>query len=187
MSTWGKKTPQAKTAGSKAAGRKPATAEQTATQGLDKALSRDARRLLAGLAEDGAAPARADLRDGFLVVAAPRNGVTAIIANAPAPAGEELAARALALWSAHVPLRLEITPEGASLARRLAAPDGVAPHRAQHGAFVLRALEPGARPVAFTRSWVSCRREERRRRRREPEAARAGPRIRRQEKGRTAR
>ena len=163
MSTWGKKTPQAKTAGSKAAGRKPATAEQTAAQRPDGALSRDARRLLAALAEDGAAPARADLRDGFLVVAAPRNGVTAIIANAPAPAGEELAARALALWSAHVPPRLEITPEGASLARRLAAPDGVAPHRAQHGAFVLRALEPGARPVAVDEAesplgWLARRR-----------------------------
>ena len=45
--------------------------------------------------KDGAAPARADLRDGFLVVAAPRNSVTAIIANTPMAAGEELAQRAL--------------------------------------------------------------------------------------------
>lgn len=92
-------------------------------------------------------PARADLRDGFLVVAAPRNGVTAIVANTPAAAGLELAARGLARWSAHVPPRLEITPEGASCARRLAAPPGVAPHRAQHGEFALRAMSHGASPV----------------------------------------
>lgn len=110
-------------------------------------LGRDARRLLAALAQEGAAPARADLRDGFLVVAAPRNGVTAIVANAPLAAGHELAAHALARWSAHAPPRLELASEGASLARRLAAPAGVAAHRAQHGEFVIRAVEPGGRPV----------------------------------------
>ena len=112
-----------------------------------QSLGRDTRRLLEALAQEGAAPARADLRDGFLVVAAPRNGVTAIIANAPLVAGEDLARRALARWSTHVPPRLELTEEGASLARRLAAPAGVAPLRAQHGEFVIRALEPGAQRV----------------------------------------
>ncbi|MEI2735287.1 MAG: DUF6456 domain-containing protein [Rhodoblastus sp.] len=113
-----------------------------------RAPGREARRLLAALAQDGAGPARADLRDGFLVVAAPRNGVTAITANAPAAAGDELFARGLARWTAHVPPRLELTAEGARAARRLAAPAEVEPHRAQHGDFVMRALEPGARPVA---------------------------------------
>lgn len=112
-----------------------------------RTLGREARRLLEALAQEGAAPARADLRDGFLVVAAPRNGVTAIIANAPLAAGEDLAQRALAHWSAHVPPRLELTGEGASVARRLAAPAGVAPLLAQHGEFVPRSLEPGAQPV----------------------------------------
>lgn len=94
-------------------------------------------------------PARADLRDGFLVVAAPRNGVTAIIANAPSAAGGELIARALARWTTHAPPRLEIADEGAKLARRLAAPDGVTPHRAQHGEFAIRAITPGGHPVAI--------------------------------------
>jgi len=110
-------------------------------------LGRDARRLLAALAEEGASPARADLREGFLVVAAPRNGVTSIIANAPRGAGDELTNRGLARWSAHAPPRLELASEGASLARRLAAPDGVSAHRAQHGEFAIRSIEPGAGPV----------------------------------------
>lgn len=110
-------------------------------------LGRDARRLLSALAQEGAGPARADLRDGFYVVAAPRNGVTAIIANTPIAAGDDLVALSLARRSTHLPPRLELTGEGASLARRLAAPPGIAPHRAQHGDFVMRALEPGARPV----------------------------------------
>ena len=128
----------------KIAGRRDPAGSATASQ---QSLGRDARRLLEALAQDGAAPARADLRDGFLVVAAPRNSVTAIIANTPMAAGEELAQRALARWSAHVPPRLELTEEGASHARRLAAPAGVPPLRAQHGEFVVRALEPGAQPV----------------------------------------
>ena len=84
----------------------------------ERGPGRDARRLLAALAQEGAAPARTDLRAGFLVVAAPRNGITAIIANAPAAAGDELVSNALARWSAHTPPRLEISEEGASLARR---------------------------------------------------------------------
>ncbi|MFO1167812.1 MAG: DUF6456 domain-containing protein [Rhodoblastus sp.] len=141
MSSHRGKTPRGKSAGKPQAGHADDPAE--------RGPGRDARRLLAALAQEGAAPARTDLRAGFLVVAAPRNGITAIIANAPAAAGDELVSNALARWSAHTPPRLEISEEGASLARRLAAPDGVAPHRAQHGAFVMRALEPGARPVAI--------------------------------------
>lgn len=124
--------------------------EKTAAAPETEAFGRDARRLLAALAQEGASPARADLRDGFLVVAAPRNGVTAvtaIIANAPRVAGAELASRGLARWTAHVPPRLEITPEGAGCARRLAAPAGVAPHRAQHGEFSVRAISPGGQPL----------------------------------------
>ena len=138
----GKRASQASGRGRDGQARKPSDA----LSGMGE-LGRDARRLLAALAQEGAAPARADLRDGFLVVAAPRNGVTAIIANTPVAAGDELAGRALARWSTHVPPRLELAEEGASLARRLAAPAGVAPHRAQHGDFVMRALEPGATPV----------------------------------------
>lgn len=128
-----------------------------------RAPARETRRLLAAMAQDGAAPARSDLRDGFLVVAAPRNGVTAIIANAPVAAGGELVAQGLARWTAHAPPRLELTSEGASAARRLAAPAEVAPHRAQHGDFVMRALEPGARPVAVDEAesplgWLARRR-----------------------------
>ncbi|MFV0281126.1 MAG: DUF6456 domain-containing protein [Rhodoblastus sp.] len=111
-------------------------------------LGRDARRLLLALAKEGAGPARADLCENFLVVAAPRAGVTAIIAKTPAGAGDELQARGLARWTAHAPARLELTGEGANLARRLAAPAGVAPFRAQHGEFVQRALESGACAVA---------------------------------------
>ncbi|MFT4098302.1 MAG: DUF6456 domain-containing protein [Rhodoblastus sp.] len=110
-------------------------------------LGRDARRLLSALAQEGASPARADLRDGFLVVAAPRNGVTSIVANASLAAGRELVEHALARWTAHTPPRLELASEGASLARRLAAPAGVSAHRAQHGEFAIRSIEPGARPV----------------------------------------
>ena len=144
----------------KIAGRRDPAGSATASQ---QSLGRDARRLLEALAQDGAAPARADLRDGFLVVAAPRNSVTAIIANTPMAAGEELAQRALARWSAHVPPRLELTEEGASHARRLAAPAGVPPLRAQHGEFVVRALEPGAQPVLVNEAesplgWLARRR-----------------------------
>lgn len=126
-------------------------------------LSREARRLLAALAQEGAAPARSDLRDGFLVVAAPRNGVTAIVANAPAAAGDELLGAGLARWSAHAPPRLGLTGEGASLARRLAAPAGVAALRAQHGEFVIRAMEAGGRPVPVDEAesplgWLARRR-----------------------------
>ncbi|MFO1136490.1 MAG: DUF6456 domain-containing protein [Rhodoblastus sp.] len=113
-----------------------------------RAPGREGRRLLAALAQEGAAPARSDLRDGFLVVAGPRNGVTAIIANTPVSAGDELVAQGFARWTAHLPPRLALTAEGAGAARRLAAPADVAPYRAQHGDLVMRALEPGARPVA---------------------------------------
>ena len=154
----GKRASQASGRGRDGQARKPSDALSGTGE-----LGRDARRLLAALAQEGAAPARADLRDGFLVVAAPRNGVTAIIANAPVAAGDELAARALARWSTHVPPRLELAEEGANLARRLAAPAGVAPHRAQHGDFVMRALEPGATPVAVDEAespltWLARRR-----------------------------
>ncbi len=113
-----------------------------------RAPGREGRRLLAALAQEGAAPARSDLRDGFLVVAGPRNGVTAIIANTPVSAGDELVAQGFARWTAHLPPRLALTAEGAGAARRLAAPADVGPYRAQHGDLVMRALEPGARPVA---------------------------------------
>ncbi len=112
-------------------------------------LSAAARRLLTALAQENAGPARSDLRDGFLVVAAPRNGITAIVANAPVSAGEELVGRGLARWASGASRSLAPTAEGRAMARRLAAPEGVDCFRAQHVEIVHRTLEPGASPVAI--------------------------------------
>lgn len=112
------------------------------------ALGRDARRLLSAMAQEGASPARGDLRDKFLVVAAPRNGVSSIIANIPDAGGEELVARGLARWTAGGGRRvLALSPEGAAMARRLAAPDGADAFRVQHAELVVRAPAPGETPV----------------------------------------
>ena len=67
MSSHRGKTPRGKSAGRPQAGHADDPAE--------RGPGRDARRLLAALAQEGAAPARTDLRAGFLVVAAPRNGI----------------------------------------------------------------------------------------------------------------
>lgn len=108
-------------------------------------IGREARRLLEALAQPGAGPARADLREGFLVVAGPRGAVTGVIANAPASAGKELAARALAAWRADG--RLALTEEGAAFARRLAAPAGAEPFLAQHKPLSYRMPREGGTPV----------------------------------------
>ena len=114
----------------------------------DAAIGRDARRLLAALAADSAAPGRTDLRDGFVVVVAPRNGVISIIANAPLAAGEELVAAGLARRIlANSDRRLQILPEGGALARRLAA--SADPFAAQHRSLVVKAIQPGDAPLMF--------------------------------------
>jgi hypothetical protein len=95
-------------------------------------LGRDARRLLEALSKTGALPARTDLRDGFLAVAASRNGITSILANVPAPAGEELVSRGLARWVGEGAAKvLSILGEGRDHARRIAA-EGADPFLAQH-------------------------------------------------------
>ncbi len=111
-------------------------------------ISRAARRLLLALAQEGAAPGRVDLREGFLVVAAPRNGVTAIIANAPQAAGDALVERNLAHWSGEGrERRLALLPEGAACARRLEAPRGSDPFAAQHRTLAVRTIAPGGPPL----------------------------------------
>lgn len=126
-------------------------------------LGRDARRLLLALAQEGAAPARSDLRDGFLTVAAPRNGVTSIVANAPLAAGAQLAARGLARWAGQGDARrLMLTDAGAALARRLAAPDADS-FAAQHRSVVRRSPAPGEAAVAINEcespiAWLARRR-----------------------------
>ncbi len=110
-----------------------------------RALGREARRLMEAMGRDGASPARADLREGFLVVAGPRAGVTGVIANAPARAGAELVAGGLARWGADG--RLSLTPEGAAFARRLAAPAGAEPFLAQHKPLVFKTPREGGAPV----------------------------------------
>lgn len=92
-------------------------------------LDRDARRLLEALGQTGAQPARADLRTGFLAVAAPRAGVTTLIANVPTTAGDRLTRAGLAEWRND---RLHLREEGRSFLRRSTAPAGVSPFLAQH-------------------------------------------------------
>jgi hypothetical protein len=113
------------------------------------ALGRDARRLLFALAQDGASPARVDLRPGFLTVAAPRHGITSIVASVPEGAAVELVARDLCRWRDHAGgARLEMLPEGAAFARRMAAADGEDRFAAQHRRIVVRAIVHGGAPVA---------------------------------------
>ena len=126
-------------------------------------INRDARRLLLALAQEGAAPGRADLREGFLVVAAPRNGVTAIIANAPHAAGDALVELNLAHWSGEGRgRRLALLPEGAACARRLEAPRGSDPFAAQHRMLAVRTIAPGGPPLTVDEaesplSWLGRR------------------------------
>ena len=114
---------------------------QSASPNAGEKIGRGALRLLNALVCDGALPGRTDLRDGFLVVAAPRNGVTSVIANVAVACGEELVAANLARWSLDAPRRLHILPEGAAAARRIAAEAD--PFATQHRSLVIRAVEPG--------------------------------------------
>lgn len=116
-------------------------------------LGRDAARLLSALAQDGAGPARNDLRPGFLTVAAPRRGITSVVANVPEAAGAELVAKDLCRWVAVAGApRLELLPEGAAFARRLAAAASENPFAAQHRRVVVRAVVHGGAPVAVNES-----------------------------------
>lgn len=107
----------------------------------ERELGREAQRLLAALTSDGAAPARADLREGFLAVAGRRRGVTAILANSPIAAGAELVAADLAVWTSSG--RLAPTEEGRAFARRRAAPAGVEPFLAQHTPLAFKPARDG--------------------------------------------
>ena len=119
--------------------RKPAIAR-------DK-LRREGLRLLRALAAGGASAGRTDLREGFVAVSAPKNGVSAILASTPIAAGDELVARDLAVWTdGPHGKRLALLPEGRAFARRHAAADAD-PFAAQHRSVVVRSVAQGGAPV----------------------------------------
>lgn len=124
---------------------------------------RDGRKLLIALAQPGAAPARADLREGFLVVGAPRRGVTSIIANVPAGCAPPLLARGLLRRLASGGREtLALAPEGVALARRLAAPEATDAFARPPAEPVLRALAAGETAVLVNEaesplSWLARR------------------------------
>lgn len=108
------------------------------------------RRLLEALAEPGARAAASDLDDGALVLLAPRNGVTAVLARVPAAAGEMAATQGLAEWTREADLRrLRLTEAGRAWLRRTAATQDpeADPFRAQHARLRRKPLEKGARPT----------------------------------------
>lgn len=106
-------------------------------------LTRAALRLLESLCAPGAYATRDDVRDG-LVIAAPRNGVSAPSGRATPAAGHELEARDLARWSeagASGRSRLAVTDEGRACLARHRAPTDETRFLAQHAALEHRTLE----------------------------------------------
>lgn len=126
---------------------------------------RDLLRLLAALGRDGGASGRRGLRDGFVVIAARRNGVTSIVANIPCEAADEAVAKGLACWrGAGEASRLELSPEGEAYARRCAAPAGLEPFRAQHMEIGVRILDAGGPALMVDESesplaWLARRKD----------------------------
>jgi hypothetical protein len=114
----------------------------------DPALSRAALRLLEELCVEGAYATRDDIREG-IVVAAPRNGVSAPSGRASVNAAQELIARDLARWSEAGPSgrsRLHVTGEGRAARARGRAPSQETRFLAQHAALESRTIE-GARAL----------------------------------------
>lgn len=109
----------------------------------DVSLGRAALRLLEALAAAGAYATRDEIREG-VVIAAPRNGVSAPCGRAATSAADELAARDLARWSqagASGRSRLYATDEGRAALARERAPSRETRFLAQHAALESRTVE----------------------------------------------
>lgn len=110
--------------------------------GAGENLSRAALRLLEALCAPGAYGARDELRDG-IVLAAPRNGVSAPAGRATLAAAEELTGRDLVAWSEAAVsgrARLFVTDEGRAALARQNAPSADTRFLAQHAAIEHRAI-----------------------------------------------
>ncbi|MFN3889007.1 MAG: DUF6456 domain-containing protein [Beijerinckiaceae bacterium] len=106
-------------------------------------LSRAALRLLEALCAEGAYAARDDLREG-IVVAAPRNGVSAPSGRATLAAAQELEGLSLARWSeagASGRSRFFVTDEGRAALARHRAPTRETRFLAQHAALETRTFD----------------------------------------------
>jgi hypothetical protein len=110
--------------------------------GAGESLSRAALRLLESLCAPGAYGMRDEIREG-VVLAAPKNGVSAPAGRATLAAADELAARDLAQWSeaaASGRSRLFVTDEGRSAFARQNAPTPETRFLAQHAALEHRTI-----------------------------------------------
>jgi hypothetical protein len=97
-----------------------------------RALSKDARRLLAGLCREGSFALRAETGGGLVLATADHRGVSLPGARFAASAGDELARLGLAQWQRHDRAeRLSATAEGLARVAREAAPADLA-FLAQH-------------------------------------------------------
>ena len=111
--------------------------------GAQQNLTRPAQRLLEALSCEGAYAMRDEIREG-LIIAAPRNGVSAPSGRATLAAAEELAAHDLACWSAAGASgrsRLHATAEGRAALARQQAPSPETRFLAQHVALETRTIE----------------------------------------------
>lgn len=111
--------------------------------GAEQTFSRPAQRLLEALSCEGAYGMRDEIREG-VIIAAPRNGVSAPSGRATLAAAEELVARDLAAWSAAGASgrsRLHATAEGRAFLARQRAPTQDTRFLAQHVALETRTIE----------------------------------------------
>ncbi len=111
--------------------------------GAIQTLSRGALRLLEALTCEGAYGMRDDIRDG-VIIAAPRNGVSAPSGRAALAAAGELVAHDLACWGvagASGRSRLQVTAEGRAALARQRAPSQETRFLAQHVALETRTIE----------------------------------------------
>lgn len=133
-----------------------------ATRLIANPLSKDAARLLALLAEDGAFAALLEAEAKQLAVFARRRDVSVRIGSAPSSAAQGLVRSGLARPDCSGSReRFEITPEGRAAARRLAADKAGAPFLAQH-LDLSRPAEPTAPQIDQSESplaWLARRRD----------------------------